>query len=442
MTYEQLLQMFRAAGCNRVVAKWLAPNDNSKNQIYFGPDFQAVNLFPHGRVVADGRRFKAPLDFEWLDAQGESSSAPTAQLILYPQYPEVRFSGFLRGCPNAPSGLLASRSDGRLLLLGFGDGPKLMGHVVSGDSSLAREVEDLASEGRDVPIGVFRELPFSATRIDPTQSLLEALGRVHKMGWVGGQRLRADGIVAETDAPNACGYTLESLLGVSANSAADPDFLGWELKSLTVRKLGGFPASHRMTLMTPEPKGGVYRELGVLEFVRRYGYPDRNGIKDRLNFGGQFRVGSREPNTGLTMVLHGYSAAPGEVSGRIDDPNGGVFLEDDRGEIAAMWPYSEMIDHWNRKHALAAYVPAISRIESGRRQFLFGSEVFLGVQTDFLRFLGSMNLGKILYDPGIKVESNSSSAPTTKRRSQFRTKFIDLEMLYARFNKAQVQSTV
>lgn len=433
MTLQQILSLLRDAQCRQLIVKWLAPNDNSKNQIYFGPDFQSVNLLPHGDVVADGSRFKAPLDLEWLDDHGNRAPAPSAQLILYPQYPEVRFSGFLKGSPNAPSELLRSRGSGRVLLLGIGQGPKIVGYVGAGNSPLARELEGQISEARDLRMGVFHELQIAPDREDPTQTLLSALGSVHKQGWVDGQRLRADGVITRTDAPNACGYTLESLLGVSANSAAGPDFLGWELKSLTVKKLGTFPASHRITLMTPEPKGGVYRDEGVLEFVRRYGYPDRNGIADRMNFGGQFRVGKREPNTGLTMCLDGYSAEPGEVTGRIEDPSGGLVLSDDQGEIAAKWPYTELISHWNRKHARAAFLPAVSRTETGRREFRFDRQVFLGVQTDFLRFLGSMNLGNIVYDPGIKVEQNSGPSPITKRRSQFRTKFADLNVLYAKF---------
>lgn len=438
LNFDRLVALFEAAGCNRLVAKWLAPNDNSKNQIYFGPDFQAVNLLPHGKVITDDGRFKAPLDLDWVDETGTSSNAPWAQLILYPQYPEVRFSGFLRGSPGAPSELLASREKGRLMLLGFGEGSKILGHVASADSPIARELEVLTETGRGVSVGVFLELPMGREKGDPTEKLLRALRGVHEAGWVSGQRLRADGVVTQTNAPNACGYTLESLLGISANSAADPDFAGWELKSLTVRTLGVYPASHRMTLMTPEPKGGFYRERGVLDFVRRYGYRDRNGIEDRLNFGGQFRVGSREKTTGLAMNLLGYSALPGEVTGRIDDPNGGVALLDDAGEVAALWPYADLIEHWNRKHALAAYVPAVSRTESGVRQYRFDRIVFLGIQTYFLRFLGSMNLGRVVYDPGIKVERNSSPSPVTKRRSQFRTRFSDLELLYARFGARQV----
>lgn len=413
--------------------KFLAPNDNSKNQIYFGPDFQALNLLPHGPVHPDGKRFKAPLDFGWMDNTGRVWPAPSAQLILYPQYPEVRFSGFLRGCQQAPSEAMRSRAEGRVLFIGTTENGKTVGFVAEEPSRVALEASTRVAADPASSIGVFNELPIADRTVDQLDSLLAHLGRIHESGWIGGQILRADGTVSSTDAPNACGYTLEAALGVTANSTAGPDFLGWEIKSMIVKALGSTPISRRITLMTPEPKFGVYKNHGVLEFVRRYGYPAKDGTPDRLNFGGQFRVGVREKNTGLTMKLVGYSAPPGDVTGRINDPKGGLVLFDDHGVEAAGWNFSDLIDHWNLKHARAAYVPAISRIAAGRRSFRYDNKVFLGIQTDFLRFLGTLNQGLVVYDPGIKVEANSSSLPKIKRRSQFRTRFGDLGNLYANF---------
>lgn len=46
---------------------------------------------------------KATLDFWWVSDNGSAANAPGAQLILYPKYPEVRLSGFLKSCATAPS---------------------------------------------------------------------------------------------------------------------------------------------------------------------------------------------------------------------------------------------------------------------------------------------------------------------------------------------------
>lgn len=433
MNLNMLLAQFADVGCDRALVKFLAPNDNSKNQVYFGPDFQAVNLLPHHPVEADGDHFKARLDFSWMSEERRLYPAPKAQLILYPQYPEVRFSGFLQGCRLAPRDLMASRDKGRVLLLGIGKADRVIGRAFGPGHPATAELAERTVADPTAALGVFHELAMDNERPGYINTLLEELGRIHDRGWIPGQRLRSDGSVHPTNAPNAGGYTLEAELGVTANSDAAPDYMGWEIKSMIVKKPGNVPSSKRITLMTPEPKGGVYQEAGVLEFVRRYGYPDKNGIPDRLNFGGQFRIGKCEPNTGLTMKLSGYSAKPGEVTGRIENSKGGIQLVDKNGLLAASWKFSDLLNHWNHKHARAAYVPAVSKVEDGRRAFLFDRTVFLGIQTDFLRFLGALNSGLIVYDPGIKVEYSSAQSPVTKRRSQFRIKFSDLNGLYDRF---------
>jgi hypothetical protein len=45
-TLENLVGLMRDAKAGRIYAKKLAPNDNSKNQIYLGGDFSALEL-PH-----------------------------------------------------------------------------------------------------------------------------------------------------------------------------------------------------------------------------------------------------------------------------------------------------------------------------------------------------------------------------------------------------------
>ena len=99
-----LLDLMRHQGASRIYAKKLAPNDNSKNQIYLGGDFSALNIVPHSDVYSDASdvagavrdRAKAAIDFYWVDSDG-LHRAPNAGLILYPKYPEVRMSGFLSG---------------------------------------------------------------------------------------------------------------------------------------------------------------------------------------------------------------------------------------------------------------------------------------------------------------------------------------------------------
>jgi len=91
---NKLLDQMAAQGAVRFYAKRLAPNDNSKNQVYLGGGFGALNIIPHGEIEDDGStlagsvrdRAKAKVNFFWLDEQG-LAQAPDAQLILYPKYP-------------------------------------------------------------------------------------------------------------------------------------------------------------------------------------------------------------------------------------------------------------------------------------------------------------------------------------------------------------------
>src|SRR5689334_9500232 len=108
LSFENLTRALQSNGIERLYYKQLAPNDNSKNQVYLGGDLSVLNVLPSdellqaatssGKAGAAGREIlKAGLHMFWLDSDGTAKAAPNAQLILYPQYPEVRLSGFLAG---------------------------------------------------------------------------------------------------------------------------------------------------------------------------------------------------------------------------------------------------------------------------------------------------------------------------------------------------------
>ena len=165
-------------------------------------------------------------------------------------------------------------------------------------------------------------------------------------------------------------------------------------------------------------------EAGVSEFLLKYRYPDKNGIVDRINFGGIHRANVRQVQTKLTLRLLGYDAQ----SNKIIDSQGGIALVTENDEIAALWAFSSLMVHWKRKHAYAAYVPSMIK-KTPFQQYQYGNIIRLGTGTDFLKFLDALNMGKIYYDPGIKME-DASSTQKIKRRSQFRIKSIDLVSLY------------
>jgi hypothetical protein len=427
MTLAQLQSLFAVIGCKKLYAKPLAENDNSKNQVYFGPGFEALNLFPNEGIAPDNSPknpiFKARLRFGWMLPNGAIADAPGAQLILYPQYPEVRFSGFLRGCVDAPSELMAGRLKGRVLFLGVTEQRQIVGFVVDGNSAVAVK---FYAGAKEPTAGVFFELslPHVLDEVDSRTKLLSELLRVNQLAWIDSKQLAVSGELKPCNAPQCGGYTLEAELGIPKNSASEPDLFGWEIKQHAVSNFDRFEAG-TITLMTPEPTGGFYQEKGVEAFVRKFGYADKLGRADRLNFGGIHKVGARHDTTHLTMKLSGYD----EATGRITDASGAVALVSDAGEVAAAWNFSGLLEHWSRKHAKAVYVPSQNRREPAL-QYCYGDKVRLAQRTDSLRLLQALFSGAVYYDPGIKLENASTSKPTHKRRSQFRVASKNIPALY------------
>ena len=188
MTLKNLLKLFSDNGCNKVYVKKLAANDNSKNQVYLGGSFDILNILPIKEITSDAddkgggkkTRFKTKLDFYWATDEGELNIAPEAQLILYPKYPEVRFSGFLQRAKNAPSDLMTDRIANRLLFLGVSHG-RVLGYVVGPESSL---VTEFAAIGYVENVGVFSAITLVGNRIelDSRGKLLNELKRIHNLG--------------------------------------------------------------------------------------------------------------------------------------------------------------------------------------------------------------------------------------------------------------------
>jgi hypothetical protein len=422
----QLRAAMLAHNVRRLLVKPLAPNDNSKNQVYLGGDLGVVNVIPASEpeAAATGKHnspiFKAPMSFSWLDEQGNACRAPLAQMILYPQYPEVRFSGFLRGAEWAPSAVMTSRDPGRILVLGIGNDGNVFGFAANHDSAVSREIGDLGELESD---GVFREIPLGADRTESRTRLLRSLCGIAQKGWIDPWRLGPDNLRLPCKGTNCVGVTLESELGITANGRSEPDFDGWEVKGHTVTNLER-PGTGVITLLTPEPNGGYYATEGAAAFVRKYGYADLLGREDRINFGGIHRVGMRAPRTGLSLHLDGFDVPTGTMMNAF----GALQLIDDKGNVTAAWSFAGILAHWTRKHSKAAFVPATQRNE-GQTQFRYGERVLLAEGTDYLRLLEALAAGYVYLDPGIKIE-NASTLPKLKRRNQFRVKFGDLKHLY------------
>ncbi|WP_047414204.1 MvaI/BcnI family restriction endonuclease [Cellulophaga sp. Hel_I_12] len=425
MNLKNLKSLFTNNGCKKIYVKTLAPNDNSKNQVYFGGNFEILNILPLSEITTEEagdwnkERFKAKINFSWLNDDGNIIPAPKAQLILYPKYPEVRFSGFLSGCQKPPSELMTQRLADRLLFFAVTKTGTVLGYVAGPDSEIAKEFK---SEPTVSEHGVFAviELPQSANN---REVLLNELLRIYQLGWITSKRLDSIGNILPCRSPNCGGYTLEAELGITPNGYSEPDFMGWEVKQFGVKKFENIKSSV-ITLMTPEPTDGIYRTQGTEYFIKNYGYADKMGRKDRMNFGGVHKTGVRHHLTDLEMQLVGFD----QQSGKIRNTNGRIALIDKNDNEAASWSFASMLLHWNRKHNKACYVPSLSET-TGDRKYKYGNNIILGTGTDFQLFLGEMAKGNIYYDPGIKME-NISTKPKIKKRSQFRIKSQFLPNLY------------
>lgn len=431
MNLKAVERAMSAQGVVKLLVKQLAPNDNSKNQIYLAGSLDILNVLPMGEIrsvsTPKGQHIlSAAVDLRWLRPQGEPLIAPHAQLILYPQYPEVRLSGFLRGANGAPNEIMTPRDEGRVLFLGVTSTGRIIAHAAK-DPALLGELAGLQNLEQT---GAFRHLPVG-TADTSRERLLHRLAAIAAAGWLPAQKLRSDGSIGPCAGTNCGGYTLEAQMGIAPNGRSEPDFEGWELKSHAVTRFDRLSVG-QLTLMTPEPTGGIYRLKGAAAFVRQFGYAARV-TEDRLNFSSPHYAWTRNDLTGLTLQLLGYDRA----KGRIIDPHASFALLNDEGEIAAEWHYAGLLAHWNRKHDKAAYVPSLCQ-RSVPVQYRYGDRIRLGTGTDFDRFLLAISNGAVWYDPGIKLEGASTESPKLKRRSQFRIRSANLARLYSRFEEIEL----
>jgi hypothetical protein len=160
--------------------------------------------------------------------------------------------------------------------------------------------------------------------------------------------------------------------------------------------------------------------------MRGYGYPDKSGKPDRINFGGTHYYGQRHKTTGLTLGITGFDVTESELT----NPDGCIALSDDKGQTAASWSFNKIMDHWKKKHALAVYIPCMKKKDTSGIFYCYGSAVELGTGAGFEMLLSSISRGSVYYDPGLKLEQASSTKPKTKRRNQFRVKHQNLNVLY------------
>lgn len=412
MNFNQLCDCLREYGASGIIFKELSENDNSKNQIYLGGSYEVLLEIPYGDIVtfSDCKRpnMKAKLDFWWVDDKGTARCAPGAQLILYPRYPEVRLSGFLQGCRNAPSCHFqvikreerTGEKDGRVLVMAPA-GTRIYAYLAPRDSAIAACLIKLPHDG------LFGHVEFGCE--DSKTQLIRHLRKQYSANPHELVRMYSDGSIRPYAARNAAGYTLEASFGIIPNGNPEPDFMGWELKCY---------GSSSITLMTPEPDGGLYGTLGTREFLEEYGHVSEGG---GVYFTGPYRASeNRKFGNSRKLIVEGFDSK----DGKIEDVDGAIILLQDEDTELASWSFSRLLDHWGRKHNKACYV----RYEKASDTLInYLPRVFLGEGTSPVFLLRAILANVVIYDPGSRINSDGK----LKARSQFRIHANDLSLMYS-----------
>ena len=424
-----LSAIMKKHGAHTIIFKTLSNNDNSKQQVYFGSDFDILRNIPTGDICEGGHSerkgaiFKASVPLSWVDSSGNIEKATGSQLILYPKYPEVRLSGFLKGCALAPSQLMRPPTkdereqrlidnSNRCLILGICDS-QLLAYASHWGSSISRESAHLIKSGEaDIFTSVFYKYREKSGDPSTREKLILRLSEIYRAGIIESCRLDKNGKRIPYIAQNAPGLTLESYFGITPNGRSEPDFMDWELKA---------HSSNPVTLMTPEPDRGSYLE-SLESFLHSYA---TSKTDKKMNFASIHRMNELNTKSSLTMRLIGFDAKRTEIT----DAKGGMILEDKAGKIAAGWSFKKLLNHWKRKHSNTCFV-AYKKEMQEVPCYVFGPQIRLCTGADIKTYLSALADGVIYYDPGsnIKLQPNGKWKP--KKRNQFRIKWKDVSSIY------------
>lgn len=424
----ELASAFGTWGCEEFIVKVLAPNqDNEKNQIYLGRGRSLTQYFPGVPTIRgfSESRDKAHsdygepilglnLNFLWIWPDSIVSPAPFAKLIEYSQYPEVRLSGFLSRSPVAPVAVRRDEQDRfgqRVLVLGIANN-RVFATVVTElvSNPLVSALRDLEAwplqpilRRMVVPHNLRPASEKAPSRIDPDLLIDEIRGLrglTHQP-----QALRRIGELTRVipGGGQAGGWTLEALLGIPRNSAAEPDKYGFEIKAVGAAKT---------SLITTEPDSGYRFDAGVSAYLAKFGRPARVGEGKRV-FSGVHKCNVMNEMTGAMLTIENWDFEGNRPRPGRDDPKL-VLIKCDSNEIISGWSFQKIGASWTKKHAGAIYVEtrAARSSDGDVAGYEFGPRLYLGVGTSVLHFFRQISAGVVKLDPG---DSQALGAPSHAR---------------------------
>ena len=441
-TIRQLREILADHKVRDALIKELKKNHNDKNQVYSGKDFLPLHPFFSLHFAertectssksAGGHAGKPILegtftDFVWIRTDNQEVKAKNPKLIIYPQYPEARLSGFKTVRNTTPRSITVEYTkkhpdSRRCLVLGRrGNGSVVAVMIAEPGDAFVESFKDLecAPGSR-----VWKYLLVSSDSTSRLHQLLQGIvGKEYP-----GCRYDAQGNKIPFNGTQVCGYTLEYALGLLPNSSMHGDFEGIELKAHTQKKV---------TLMTPEPDRGLYAE-DFAQFMMKYGYQDKNG---NYRLTGIHRVGTKSDKSGLTLNIQNYDPSKSVASQA--NNNILVALVDDNGEIAAGWSLERLLNCWGAKHNEVVYVSAQKhdcndpeKVAKGYKYSVeFDDKVIWCKHTSPDHLLRALANGTIFLDPAPKLDPDNPK--NSKRRAQWRVNNID-EAVHVLYNEVEI----
>jgi hypothetical protein len=197
------------------------------------------------------------------------------------------------------------------------------------------------------PTDAMRRLMSSQQQSIGFQHLLSSLRSIAAEGWFRSLRHGDTGV----------GYTIETKLGISANSSKAPDYMGVEIKSTRSR-----PGKDKVTLFSRTPHWRLSSALGGLnarEFIKRVGVLEGK-------FRRYYATVYPRPN-------------PQGVYSRIVRSNDQVRFETRIGEpdeLAHCWQLLELEDALRVKHKQTAFLEVETRSGSAGEEFRLSSVTY------------------------------------------------------------------
>ena len=405
--FQEIENIYSKNGVSQIFVKELsAKQDNDKNQIYLGKDpsnFPGIfkergpsNSKSKRKSEYGKNKVEILLNFFWLDHNGVKYHAPNTRIINYFQYPEIRLSGFLKGCssssvPDSLRRVNQQKYGKRFLCLGVNENNEVLGFVVNEhEDPLCSNFPVLAESSVS---SIIKTHTIGYLGRDPKDLLINELKAIKRKGWHKSVRLpKGYDHPIPFKGNQGGGYTLEALLGIVSNSKKTPDKYGFEIKAHQQQKV---------TLMTPVADLGYEGKSSFKNFMDRYG---KKGKKDptRLVFNGLHRIGKNQRSTNCTLRLSGYDPINKVLNQDSDKINIELF-NNESGEIASGWSFKHFLESWCNKHQLACYVPYEKRRCSDKRhdyEYNYGENILICEGTSVIRLIRSIYDGNVFYDPG------------------------------------------